>query len=526
MAGVADFNIAPIDTAWRSLCRILFGRDVGGMEKFAPYLKEAMLPYTIVKSSVSGKDVYLGHHLYPAGARFISPGEEGKLQTPKFSINDLKDIDSLFRAAGESVAFCGNKVFEKNANTLLVDNAINCIDVYYSHNVRNVKRGAFISCVRESECVFGIPAFPKINYSIRCHEGINVNRMFESFYITHSSDMYYSFNCTNCSDIMFGYNLRGKRNVIGNVELPKEKYSALKKSLTSQIADELEKNSRARSLSDIARLAAAKSSDGDCRLIPVSPPPKGIEKAFEDTTGIVLGKKRAPLLDYAPYLQERALPVKMVKGKFGKLASKPELPLVRDLPSSCLCTFEESLQQNKPLVSEVELSLPLAKLEAAISQKLAISLDFVDGPCRDYADVSQCISSSEVYSSWDATSSQRSACSTGIIQSKYIFGGYFRMLDSEFCINSYDMTNCKRCFEIDSCTNCSNCYFSHNLEGCEECIFCSNVKGMRYAVLNQQLPREEYAGIKKRVLDYVNAELDKKKKCSRSIFALAEKKKS
>lgn len=520
-----EFNIAPIDSAWRGLCQLLFGKDVGGIRKFEPYLKEAMLPYMIVKSSVSGKDVYFGHDLYPKGARFCSPHEVSSLKTRPFSENDIKDIDSLFRAAGENVAYCGNKVFEKNVNTELVDNAINCIDVYYSHNVRNVKKGAFISHVRESECVFGIPAFPKINFSIRCHEGIDVHRMFESFYVTHSSDMYYSFNCTNCNDVMFGYNLRGKRHVIGNLELPKEKYAALKKKLTAEIAGELENGGRARSICDIARLAAkAGDKEGDVRFIPTEPAPKGVEKAFSDTTRLVLGKERSPISDFVPYLQERAMKVKVVKGKFGTKASKPEFPLVKGLPSSCLCSFEESLRENKPLVAEKEASLPLLELEKIIASRFSLSLDFVDGPCRDYVDVSQVISSSEVYSSWDATSSQRSACSTGIIQSKYIFGGMFRMLDSEFCINSYDMTNCKRCFEIDSCTNCSNCYFCHNLEGCEECIFCSNVKGMRHAVLNQELPKEEYARVKKMVLDYVNGELDRKKACSRSIFALSGKK--
>ncbi|MFA6327898.1 MAG: hypothetical protein WCY41_00445 [Candidatus Micrarchaeia archaeon] len=519
-----NFNIAPIDAAWRGLCKLLFGRDVGGLQKFEPYLKEAMLPYTIAKSGVSGKDVYLGHHLYPSGARFVSSDEVPSLPPAAFSINDIKDIDSLFRAAGENVAYCGNKVFEKNMNTRLVDNAINCIDVYYSHNVRNVKKAAYISHVRESECVFGIPAFPKINYSIRCHEGINVNRLFESFYITHSSDMYYSFNCTNCLDCMFAYNLRGRKNVIGNLELPKGKYLALKKKLTLEIADELDKGGRARSISDIARLAAKKGGeDGGVEFIPTLPAPSGVEKAFSDATKIVLGQERKPIAPYVPYLQERALPVKVVKGKFGSPASKPELPLVKGLPASCLCSFEEALSQNKPLANEQQLHLPLVELEKIIASNFALSLDFVDGPCRDYVNVSQCISSSEVYSSWDSTTSQKSACSTGIIQSKYIFGGYMRMLDSEFCINCYDMTECKRCFEIDSSSRCSDCYFCHNLEGCEECILCSNVKGMRHAVLNRQLPREEYARVKKMVLGYVNAEISAKKRCSRSIFSLAAK---
>jgi len=144
----------------------------------------------------------------------------------------------------------------------------------------------------------------------------------------------------------------------------------------------------------------------------------------------------------------------------------------------------------------------------------------VDGACRDYVDVSQVIDSSEVYSSWDATTSQRSGCSDGIIQSKYIFGGSLRLLDSEFCLKCCDIATCKRCFEVDSSSKCSNCYFCHNIEGCEECILCFNVKGMRYAVLNTQLPKEEYLRIKKMLLGYVNAELDKKKKVPRSIFQL------
>ncbi|MCX6770552.1 MAG: hypothetical protein NTX79_00700 [Candidatus Micrarchaeota archaeon] len=516
------FNLAPIDSAWRGLCKILFGRDVGGLMKFEPYLKEAMMPYLIAKSSVSGKNVFLSNTLYPARARFISPDEIPSLQKSGFNVNDIKDMDSLFRAAGENVAYCGNKVFGKNANVDYVDNAINCIDVYHSHNVRNVKKGAYISYVRESECVFGIPAFPKINYSIRCHEGINVNRLFESFYITHSSDMYYSFNCTNCADVIFGYNLRGKRHVIGNIELPKDKYLSIKQKLTGEIADELEKKGRARSTSDIARMAAKDAdSQGDIQFIPTLPAPPGVEKAFSETMKLVLGVERKPIADYVPYLQERTLRVMKVKGKFGTPAFNSGFSLVKEIPPSSLCTLSEAMKQDKPVLAEQELSLPLEKMEAIVSRNAAFTLDFVDGACRDYVDVSQVIESSEVYSSWDATSSQRSACCDGIIQSKYVFGGSWRQLDSEFCVKSCDITVCKRCFEIDGCTNCSACYFCHNLEGCEECLFCSNVKGMRYAVLNQQLPREEYARVKKLMLDYVNAEINTKKRCSRSIFALS-----
>ena len=516
-----EFNYGAIDSSFQGLCKILFGRDVGSMKKFEPYLREAMMPYMIVDSSVSGEPVYFSNPLYPKGGKFVSPHELQQAKQKGFSINDIKDIDSLFRAAEENTVYCGNKVFGKNVNISLCDNALNCIDVYHAHNVRNVKKGAFISYVRESECVFGVPAFPKINYSIRCHEGIKVHRLFESFYITNSSDMYYSFNCTNCLEGIFAFNLRGKSHVIGNIVLDKGKYLELKRKITAEMADELEKKGRARTISDIARMAAKESAQGDVKYIPTLPAPKGVEKAFSETMKIVLGKERQPIADFVPYLQGRTLPIMKVKGKFGTPTFNTGFPLVKGIPASCLCTLKEALSENKPILDGSDLSLPLQEICRKVSKNASFTLDFVDGACLDHVDVSQVIDSTEVYSSWDATTSTRSACCDGIIQSKYVFGGSFRQLDSEFCVKCCDITESKRCFECDSSTRAVNCYLCHNVEGCEECIFCSNVKGMRYAVLNQQLPKEEYVRVKKLVLDYVNAELDKKKACSRSIFALS-----
>jgi hypothetical protein len=521
-----NFNFAAVDAAWRTTCKILFGQEVGGLREFEPYLKEAMLPFVIAKSSVSGKDVFMSSPLYPKGARFIASDEldalKAKAANKPISINDIKDIDSLFRAASENMVYCGSKAFGRNANVSLVDNAIDCIDVYYSHNVRNVKKGAYISCVRESEYVFGIPAFPKIHYSIRCLEGINANRMFETYYSNYCSDIYYSFNCYNCSDVIFGFNLRGKRHVIGNMELPKERYAELKKKLVGEISDGLKKNKRAFSISDLARMGAKEAKE-EFELIPTTAPPALVEKAWNSASKIVLGEEKKGIADYAPWLQRHALPVRKLKGKFGTDTYKPLLPLVGSIPAAVLCTREEAMKESKPLVAEGEVGLPLKQIAALVAKKASMTMEMVEGTTREVPEVTQAIDSTESWSEWDATSSTRSACSTGVIQSSYIFGGYFRILDSEFCINCYDIVQLKRCLEVDSSSRCNNCHFSHNLEGCEECILCWNSKGLRYAVLNQQLPKDEYLKVKKMLLDYLNGELEKKKKVGRSVFALNTK---
>ncbi|MFA5105991.1 MAG: hypothetical protein WC506_03460 [Candidatus Micrarchaeia archaeon] len=506
-----------VDTAFRQLCAILFGREVGELAGFGEYLREAMMPYTLAKSENTGSDVFLSNPYYPKKARFASQQELEKAKPAKASVNDIKDIDSLFRAASESMVYCGDKVFGRNANTALVDNAIDCIDVYYSHNVRNVKRGAFISYVRESECVFGIPAFPKIRYSMRCLEGINANRMFETYYTNNSSDMYYSFNCNNCSDCIFCFNLRAKRHAIGNMELEKGKYLELKKKLASEMAELLEKNRRLPSLSDLAGGSKGKDMKKE-ELIPTSSPPASVEKAWSEATGIVVGRRLPGISDYEPWLQARALKVFRLKGKTGKYTYKPQLPLVRDIPGASLCTRDEAVNMCQPLITLADAGEGFEKLGKKAAGKASITMEMMEGACMEVPEVTQAIDSTESWSMWDATNSSRSACTTAAIQSKYAFGGFFRMLDSEFTINCYDVVECKRCLEVDSSSRCSDCYFCHNCEACENCILCSNAKGLRFAVLNVEVGREKYMEIRKMLLAHIADGLEKDKRIDESIF--------
>ena len=104
-----------------------------------------------------------------------------------------------------------------------------------------MRYGAHLSYQRDSEFVFGLSGFPNSKYAMRSIEGIGLTRCFESYYSTNLSDVYYGFNCSGVSDSIFAFNLRSKRNVIGNLQLPKERYGELKKKLISEIADVLKR---------------------------------------------------------------------------------------------------------------------------------------------------------------------------------------------------------------------------------------------------------------------------------------------
>ena len=46
-----------IEAGFRSVCKTLFGREVGGIADFEPYLKETLFHYAIFPSAKSGKGV-------------------------------------------------------------------------------------------------------------------------------------------------------------------------------------------------------------------------------------------------------------------------------------------------------------------------------------------------------------------------------------------------------------------------------------------------------------------------------------
>jgi hypothetical protein len=106
------------------------------------------------------------------------------------------------------------------------------------------------------------------------------------------------------------------------------------------------------------------------------------------------------------------------------------------------------------------------------------------------------------------------------VESEHIFGGYFRILNCQFCINCYHPTNLKGCFEVDASHYCRDSYFCHNCENIDNGILCFNAKSLRYAVGNQEVGKGEYSRIKKMLLDRINSQLEEKNSLDFSIFSV------
>jgi len=237
-----------LDKAWESTCRVLLGRDIGRIGRYEEYLQRGVPAYEVEKSSISGREVVVSGG-YGKGAKFICGDEIGKyqeaLKAVPLDMNDIKDIDSIARALGENVRYCGNIVLGNSSNATLANRLIDSNFVYKSQEVFYSKYIAHCCIVKYSEYAFGGESVGKgAHFSIKGFEIYEASRVMESVHVYSSSDCTYCTNVENCFDCLFCFNLRSKRKCIGNLELEAEKFAALKAKLQAEIAGELERKGR------------------------------------------------------------------------------------------------------------------------------------------------------------------------------------------------------------------------------------------------------------------------------------------
>lgn len=236
-----------LNQAFKTTCRLLFGQDIGDFVSFEPYLREALVGKQ-VSSCFSGKSVWVASEQYAEGSLFFDYESEHEkikqIQSKPVEIDEIKDVDSLIQSVHEKLIYSGNKTL---GNSNFVENSDSIVD---SNNIRSSSimtksnHCAYSYLMRQSEYVFGSTSSGDSSYILRCFYNNSLKRCFECCTAVKSSDCYFSYNTVGCGDCMFSFNLRNKHNVIGNIQVTKERYSELKQKLVGELADDLKRKKR------------------------------------------------------------------------------------------------------------------------------------------------------------------------------------------------------------------------------------------------------------------------------------------
>ena len=232
-----------VGNAWKKTSKILFKNEIGELKEFSEYLKPAAIGQFFT-SSFSDNKVWLASEEYNKKAKFFDYDEElsrfnQKTSSKPLDIDKIKDIDSILEAVKERLMYAGGKVLGNSKFVEDSDAIIDSTGVINSSILIKSKYIAYSYLLQNSEYTFGATSSGQCAYIIRCFYNNSLTRCFECSTSVKSSDCYFSYNLIGCSDCLFSFNLRAKRNMIGNIQMPKDRYNEIKSKLISEIADEL-----------------------------------------------------------------------------------------------------------------------------------------------------------------------------------------------------------------------------------------------------------------------------------------------
>lgn len=525
-----------INEAWKRTCRVLFGRDVGNMERYEAYLKAYVGPVrTVRRSCLSGAAITTGDDDFMGNARFISNEEREEYllkNSAPFSINDIKDTDSLISAIGERFVYSGSILLGNCSN---VKNAHRCTGVFEAHHSQDVsdcKYVAHCAMLRRSSFVFGSDCTGEIDFVIKNFQGWKSQRMLETTNTQYMSDAYYCANVRNCQEMMFCFNQRNKSHMIGNLALGKEKYLPLKAKLLSEFAEELERKKRLPSIAELlgapARIASEvrpSSWDIDSKKPYFGRPksyPASLDQAFSDTCNLLFEKPLpGKLTDYEGWLLRHVrAPPKAKSAAIGKPLLV--LPILLNNPvRETHITEKEAEEMGKEALTEEAIGkISISNCIEALSPIAFATCEVALGNNMEVAETVSYSDSREVFGSSTMYDSKKCAyCCWVSHQAENMFG-CDHVFYSKFCVNCYRSLRLQRCFEVNDSLDSSDCYFCHNIENCHDCMFSFNAKNLKYAIGNSEFPREEYLRIKGLLLSEIAAKAGAQKGLPFGIYGL------
>lgn len=236
---------------------------------------------------------------------------------------------------------------------------------------------------------------------------------------------------------------------------------------------------------------------------------KETEKAFQNTSKIVLGTELSGIEKYAEWL-ERHVKGK-IEGKKSKISDEtvyvPAVDFYKLLGDNIVTMGEALTLGEKKLSEEMLDKLTLENASETLNGIKTTTPEvvfFENAGITESSNYGPCQYCHKIRFTWF---SKYVAHSFWVRDSEHMFGCSNVAAKSSFCIKCYSSTKITRCFEVNDSYDCSDCYFCHNCEGLRDCMFCFNTKAKRYAIGNVEVGRERYLELKEKILKEITKEL-------------------
>ena len=513
---------ARMDSAWRSACRVIFGREIGPLGRYRAWFGRSAPRGAKRKSHISGKEVSVAFDAFSQGARVASVEELAMNRGYGVSVNDMKDVDSLLSALSEKCEYAGNRHL---GNSAFVESSDIVLDSQYVSNSTNIAESQYVDSsfmIRKgSKHIFGCGALGEGEFLVRMFDSYSLKRCFEGSIVGTSSDCHFCHNVLGSHEMMFCFGQRNRSYCIGNTQLSKEQYLELKRKILGEVADILEKEGSFPALHELvpnSPCAASLTLAPEKQVQNMAP----IEKGFAATYNILLRRQPGSIKEYEKWLTERTIGVHSAATPFGAQTFVPDsMPVLKEFPGQRLVTARESSELSR-LQMPKNCMTGLEGVLSALPDVAFFTPELRDGQNSNIIACPHAYCVVNAYKGYDAVNAENVALSSMALNSKYVYGCH-RVLESQFSLKCYNSQYLNRCMELDSCNKCADSYFCHNSEALTDCMFCFNMKGARHSVGNTALPKDQYASVKAALVGQIADELGRNKSLKISVFGIAEK---
>ncbi len=238
-------SMEPIEKAFSSAFRVIFGREPGKLEKYEDWLMTNIPPIAEITSP-------FGHNTFLPDDRsfsclskfprdrtvsFYEAMELGKRKLDEGSIGSLGRI----RDGLQDIAFFSAELAEgENSNNIRSPVIHHGSHTYRVYDATYSEYAALGSMSLNSKYTFGCYRVVESEFCIKCYNSLRLSRCFEVDTSSNCLDSMFCHNSEALSDCVFCFNAKGKRHAVGNAELELGKYRAIRSALVGQMADELE----------------------------------------------------------------------------------------------------------------------------------------------------------------------------------------------------------------------------------------------------------------------------------------------
>ncbi len=239
-------TLEKLENAFRKTTLVLFGKGLSGMQDYTSWLEKHVDKVLVAKSSLSGKEVYLGGWHFSKGINSNTCTLEESLELGKQHISHEEAL-GLSLASAKTVlsginCTSGEALIGSNFGIEECNSSTSAEYCFRGTNNTESRYCAYCLWPRNSEYAFGCSQVMASHFCMHCYKSENLTRCFEVSNSYSCSDCYFCHHCENVRDAIFCFNAKNLSYAIGNVEVGRESYMKAKAVLQAYVLGRLERD--------------------------------------------------------------------------------------------------------------------------------------------------------------------------------------------------------------------------------------------------------------------------------------------